>query len=413
MTTNADHFKNLRNVLLAERERLGITVSRDGIGAPSSSGPINAGMSEALEQLVLLAQLHAGRTEDNTTRGYSEANIALVRQYMKDRGVGQDRNDLFTGTIQALDTVTSGQQKSVFDQQYVMGGTDLALFRMQNEALLRGTSKTAAVPAARPLTALFQQAGSGTASPQPAAATPPAPAAAQPTAVPEVPMKRVSLSYSYDQIQELKQRTNKTAEELAVLKVWDQQWAKYSGEKGFSAVDDRFKKALNTFNTRGQDQTDMFRQAGNLRTENARLLERIKDMPITINVAGGSMTTTWNKIYAEVGWLELNDDARETEMRRAGLKALEDLKVSQGYDARTQEIANLSNRAANHFITTERELRTAGGARSTQWSDIRNDPISINVMVPNFDAMNAEQRQSVAQNGVERFLTASVAAAPR
>ena len=125
------------------------------------------------------------------------------------------------------------------------------------------------------------------------------------------------------------------------------------------------------------------------------------------------MTTTWNKIYAEVGWLELNDDARETEMRRAGLKALEDLKVSQGYDARTQEIANLSNRAANHFITTERELRTAGGARSTQWSDIRNDPISINVMVPNFDAMNAEQRQSVAQNGVERFLTASVAAAPR
>ncbi len=398
MTTNADHFKNLRNVLLAERERLGINTPAAQIGARDSTGPINAGMSEALEQLVLLAQLHAGRTEDNTTRGYSEANIALVRQYMKDRGVGQDKNDLFTGTIQALDTVASGQQKSVFDQQYVMGGTDLALFRMQNEALLRGTSKTAAVPAARPLTALFQQAGSGQA-PAPAAqpAAQPAAPAAQPAA-PALPTRRVERTYTYDDIQAIRRKEYQSEEEKGALKAWDAQWRQYASAdrydgKSYNDIYNAREQAKAAYDNRGTSYLALREKVMGLVSQNETKLTELKGRTLSLWVNGEEHRMSWNEVQAKAGYFEFNDSQLETKLRQEANKELERLKQSEGYNGRVSEIANVRQQMNTHHSTLYQSWQQAERRLDTAFADIRNDPIKFSFNITDY---SAQPQQRVA-----------------
>ncbi|MBK6896380.1 MAG: hypothetical protein IPH06_07295 [Alphaproteobacteria bacterium] len=390
MTTNADHFKNLRNVLLAERERLGITVSRDGIGAPSSSGPINAGMSEALEQLVLLAQLHAGRTEDNITRGYSEANIALVRQYMKDRGVGQDRNDLFTGTIQALDTVASGQQESVFDQQYIRGPADFEALKGASRGLLANTAKGSTVPAARPLSALF--AAAAPAAPAAAASTPAAPAVTAQSAAPALPTRRVERTYTFDEIQAIKAKDVQSEEEKAALQAWTAQWRvhanadKFEGGKSYMDIYNARERAKSAYDNRITSYNELGAKIRSLGSQNETLLNGLKDKTMTLTVDGQTYRMSWNDVQAKVGYWEFNDSAFETKLRQAANRGLDGLKQSEGYNDRATEIATTSRQMATHMTTLYQGWQQAERSHSAAFADIRNDPVKFSFNVTDYNA---------------------------
>ncbi len=396
MTTNQDHLKNLRNVLLAERERLGISVPAAQIGAKDSTDPINTGMSDALEQLVLLAQLHARRSDDNITRGYTEANISLVRQYMKDRGVNMNQVDLFTGTVQALDTQAPGQPKSLFDQQYSMGGTDLTIFRRENEALLRGTASTGAVAAPRPLTALFQQAGSST-TPSPAPATPAAPATPppQPAAAAQLPTRRVERTYSFDDIQALKGKEVQSEEEKAALQAWDAQWRRLASAKSFNggtaSYDDLWnarKQAREAFENRGTTYRELSTKLTGLTSQNESLLTSLKDRTMTLTVNGETYRKSWNEVQNIVGSWEFNDSDFEKKLRQEANKGLEELKQSQGYNARVTEISGVRQQMGSLFSTLNNNMQQAEQRFNTAFADIRDNKVTFAFNVTDYSAQS-------------------------
>jgi len=396
MTTNQDHLKNLRNVLLAERERLGISVPAAQIGAKDSTDPINTGMSDALEQLVLLAQLHARRSDDNITRGYTEANISLIRQYMKDRGVNMNQVDLFTGTVQALDTQAPGQPKSLFDQQYSMGGTDLTIFRRENEALLRGTASTGAVAAPRPLTALFQQAGSST-TPSPAPATPAAPATPppQPAAAAQLPTRRVERTYSFDDIQALKGKEVQSEEEKAALQAWDAQWRRLASAKSFNggtaSYDDLWnarKQAREAFENRGTTYRELSTKLTGLTSQNESLLTSLKDRTMTLTVNGETYRKSWNEVQNIVGSWEFNDSDFEKKLRQEANKGLEELKQSQGYNARVTEISGVRQQMGSLFSTLNNNMQQAEQRFNTAFADIRDNKVTFAFNVTDYSAQS-------------------------
>ena len=396
MTTNQDHLKNLRNVLLAERERLGISVPAAQIGAKDSTDPINTGMSDALEQLVLLAQLHARRSDDNITRGYTEANISLVRQYMKDRGVNMNQVDLFTGTVQALDTQAPGQPKSLFDQQYSMGGTDLTIFRRENEALLRGTASTGAVAAPRPLTALFQQAGSST-TPSPAPATPAAPATPppQPAAAAQLPTRRVERTYSFDDIQALKGKEVQSEEEKAALQAWDAQWRRLASAKSFNggtaSYDDLWnarKQAREAFENRGTTYRELSTKLTGLTSQNESLLTSLKDRTMTLTVNGETYRKSWNEVQNIVGSWEFNDSDFEKKLRQEANKGLEELIQSQGYNARVTEISGVRQQMGSLFSTLNNNMQQAEQRFNTAFADIRDNKVTFAFNVTDYSAQS-------------------------
>ncbi|MCB1839331.1 MAG: hypothetical protein KDI61_03585 [Alphaproteobacteria bacterium] len=389
MTTDAEHFKHLRNILLDQSESLGISTPAAQIGQRDSESAIDAGMSDALEQLVLLAQLHAGRSDDTITRGYSEANIALVRQYMKDRGVGIDTIDQLTGTIQALDTPAGGQTRSVFDQQYMMGGTDLTMFKIQNEALLSGTQRGEAVAAARPLSVVFSEARDDSRRTE-----------AEAPHDAEVPMTRYSTSYSYDQIQALKGQGLKSVEEQAVLDAWDENWRRYTDSHGFTEIDERYNRAHDAWVNRGHERSQLYQQASDKRVEAAALLDRLQDQKLTVHVDGQTFHMSWNEIYAEVGYWEINDSTRQAALRREGLRALEELKDQpQGYNAMMQEASQLSQRAFRVMGERQVEYSAALRERNAAFTQLRDDPVRLTVMIPNYDATPETQVAAETHHG--------------
>lgn len=394
MADQSDYLKTVRDTLLAEREKLGLSTPAAQIGTRGSSGAIDSGMSSALEQLVLLAQLHAGRNEDDITRGYSDGTISLVRQYMADRGVDTNTIDKFTGSIQALDTPSQGQTKSTFDQQYQAGAADLTMLKIENATLLAGTQHGPNVAAARPLSTLFTEARDDR---QPVVSGQPREEVAQ-TKVPAVPMRSYQTTYSYDKIQDLKDQPNRSIEQEAVLAAWDQRWKAYSDEKGFTQVDQRYTEATNAWTNRYTAQNEMYTQIGTMKSANERLLESLQDQPLQLKIDGQTIVTTWNKIYDDVGYIEWNDDDRETKLRKAGLQALEALKASSGYNDNAKKISELTTKAGMHVVNSEREYMDSMSARHSAFKDIRNDQVSITVQVPDLEAMPQDQRLNAVNN---------------
>lgn len=387
----ADNLKTVRDTLLAERERLGIRVPAGQIGTSGSTAPIDAGMSHALEQLVMLAQLHSGRSEGDITRGYSEGTINLVRQYMADRGVPVESIDRFTASIQALDTVAQGQTKSTFDQQYRPGATDLTMFKLDSQQLLAGTQRGTTIP---PAGALRQNFATQTTTPDPATTTV---ERATPTTVePEVPTRSVRVSYSYDDISAIRDKSVRSVEETAALEAWQASWNRYAGQQGYSPIYNAREEAKAAYDNRFNSQREMITQRTGLMEQNETLLTGLKDRQLTLRIDGQTYRMSWNEVQAEVGWAEWNDSDFQTKLRNAANRALEGLKESEGYNARTTEIAGLNRRISTHFSDTYQALQTAQRALDTAWGNIRDDKIQITLNVPDYEA---HERALVAAAG--------------
>lgn len=374
----ADNLKTVRDTLLAERERLGIRVPAGQIGTSGSSAPIDAGMSGALEQLVMLAQLHAGRSENDITRGYSEGTINLVRQYMGDRGVSVETIDRFTTSIQALDTIAPPLAKSTFDQQYRPGATDLTMFKLDSAQLLSGTQRGTTIPLAGTLRQTFAGTGATT-TPDPAAVVPAT------RTEPEVPTRSVQVSYSYDDIRAIRDRSVKSVEETAALEAWETNWNRYAGQQGYNPIYNARQEAKEAYDNRFTTRNEMISQRTELTQQNQTLLTSLQDRTLTLRVDGQTYRMSWNEVQAEVGWDFLDSDF-EKKLRNAANRALEGLKESEGYNARTTEISGLNTRIATHFSDTYQALQTAQRALDTAWGNIRDDKIQITLNVPDYEA---------------------------
>ena len=398
MTDQADYLQTLRDTLLAEREKLGITVPAAQIGTAGSSAPIDAGMSTALEQLVLLSQLYAGRSEDDITRGYSEGTIGLVRQYMQDRGVEIETIDKLTVSIQQLDTLADGQEKSTFDQQYRPGLTDLYAFKAESASLLAGTAHGDAVPGPRSLTEVFAASGTNTA----------------PVIAPEVeadngepetvarsgpPMREVTRYYSHDDIVAIRAKSIQSVEEQAALTAWDATWTGHAAEKGFTAISERRDEAIEAYSNRFTTRNAIISERDGLTSQNASLLEGLKDRTVTLNVDGQTYRMSWNEMYEECGYYEFNDSDFQTKLRRAANHALEELKESEGYNTRTGEIASLNRQISAHFGKISNELAAANREFNAAWADIRNDKLEVAFNVTDYTAQPDETVQVVLKTG--------------
>lgn len=386
----ADNLKTVRDTLLAERERLGIRVPAGQIGTSGSSAPIDAGMSSALEQLVMLAQLHARRSEGDITRGYSEGTINLVRQYMADRGVPVESIDRFTASIQALDTVAQGQTKSTFDQQYRPGATDLTMFKLDSQQLLAGTQRGTTIPPAGALRQTFEGTGA-TATPGPTTVAPAT------TAQPEIPTRSVRVSYSYDDINAIRDKSVRSVEETAALDAWQTSWNRYAGQQGYNTIYNARQTAKEAYDNRLNSQREMITQRTGLMEQNETLLTGLKDRELTLRIDGQTYRMSWNQVQADVGWAEWNDSDFQTKLRNAANRALEGLKESEGYNARTTEITDLNRRISTHFSDTYQALQTSQRALDTAWGNIRDDKIQLTLTVPDYDA----QERSVVAGGPE------------
>ncbi len=388
----ADNLKTVRDTLLAEREKLGIRVPASQIGTSGSSAPIDTGMSSALEQLVMLAQLHARRSEGDITRGYSEGTINLVRQYMADRGVAVETIDRFTTSIQALDTITPPLTKSTFDQQYRPGATDLTMFKLDSQQLLAGTQRGTTIPPAGALRQTFTGTGAngegGTTSGQTAERP-----ATIPTTGDQTPTRSLQVSYSYDDITAIRAKSVRSVEETAALDVWQTSWNRYAGEQGYNTIYNARQEAKAAYDNRVSSRNDMITQRTGLMEQNETLLTSLKDRELTLRVDGQTYRMSWNQVQADVGWVEWNDSDFQTKLRTAANRALEGLKESEGYNARTTEITGLSRRIASHFTDTYQALQTSQRALDTAWGNIRDDKIQLTLNVPDFDA---QERTMVA-----------------
>lgn len=389
----ADNLKTVRDTLLAERERLGIRVPAAQIGTRGSSSPIDAGMSHALEQLVMLAQLHSGRSEGDITRGYSEGTINLVRQYMADRGVPVESIDRFTASIQALDTVAQGQTKSTFDQQYRPGATDLTLFKLDSQQLLAGTQRGTTIP---PAGALRQNFATQT-TPDPAVT--PVERATPTTTEPAVPTRSVQVSYSYNDINTIRDKGVRSVEETAALEAWQASWNRYAGQQGYTPLYTARETAKAAYDNRFTTRGEMIERRDGLMQENQTLLTGLKDRTLTLRVDGQTYRMSWNEVQAEVGMADWFESDFEKNLRNAANRALEGLKESEGYNARATQITTLNRDIGNHFYNTRQAYDTAQRALDTAWGNIRDDRIQLTLTVPDYEA---HERALVAAAGAGR-----------
>jgi len=236
--------------------------------------------------------------------------------------------------------------------------------------LLRGTASTGAVAAPRPLTALFAAAA-------PAAPAAPAPAA---PAAPAVPMLSGTRQLSYDDVERIREKgALMSVQDRAAVAAFEKVWAQYKADKGYDTVYNARQEAQRVSSNPQQGQMALWQKAADLRTENAALLETLKNTSLNIKINGEDYPLSWNQIYAEVGYWEVNDTAHETALRKAGLEALERLKAAPGgYNDRVREIASVQREANMFSYNSSQRLTQTSQAERTLFADIRNDRLAIN-----------------------------------
>jgi hypothetical protein len=124
----------LQQPLIDNRAKIGLTVAAHEIGNAKGQADdlFEKGTRRAVEQLVLLAQVHAKTPTENITRELTDKNIQLIANYLDARKVSDtDQNKIIT-SIHALKDDKNAQGVSLLDQVYTQykGQTNIAALKV-------------------------------------------------------------------------------------------------------------------------------------------------------------------------------------------------------------------------------------------------------------------------------------------
>lgn len=127
----------IQRPLIENRDLIGLTIGSNKIGNSKGADDIlERGTRQALEQLIMLAQIHAKVPTAQITRDYSQANMDRVEKYLQDRKVdGAAIQGLLTN-IHALKNDKDGAGLSLFDQTYTQFAqiTNVATLKLPTSA---------------------------------------------------------------------------------------------------------------------------------------------------------------------------------------------------------------------------------------------------------------------------------------
>lgn len=119
---------DIQDILTANASKIGVTITTP-IGnskTGQSDGYLGGRTSNALEQLVLLAQIHGNVVEGDRNSGFDTRNKDLVGKYLKDTGVDEAT---VSKMMTALEAVTAGKP-SLMAKHYSTGQVDVASLKV-------------------------------------------------------------------------------------------------------------------------------------------------------------------------------------------------------------------------------------------------------------------------------------------
>jgi len=117
------NVKKLQVALIKNLEKLALIMPANEIGSylGKPDGIIDVGLSQALEELLFRAQLHAGKDKADLAKKFNKERLREIQKYMKDQGMDDANISLIILSLQTL----LNDPSDIFRNNYIPNLADI------------------------------------------------------------------------------------------------------------------------------------------------------------------------------------------------------------------------------------------------------------------------------------------------